>query len=424
MNFLDFCKTDLQRKVIAVWEDHGYVNASVYKALPDVSERTIRKIILAVKTRANEQGFSPQHDLLNPVPDTHKATRVTTAYKNGEPVMQWVRAEMELNPADEFDWSKITDAFKAEVQPYKPKSPPKHIKQDLLNCYVITDYHLGMLAEARESGDDWDLKKAEDTLVEWITQAVALSPDAEEGLFMQLGDGLHFDGHLPVTPSHGHILDTSCRPHDMVAAACRVFRLVCDVLLTKHKKVRVMCCTGNHDIYSSIWLRELLNHVYSNEPRLSVDMSPDVYYAYKFGDVGIYAHHGHKKRMGQVSDVFVRKFREIFGKTKHSYAHLGHLHHIDKSEKENNLMVLEQHRTLAASDSHASLGGWLSGRSASVITYHRAHGEVCRYTLSSTMVEPSVPRNEALISDLSSTLSDPLEDIPSFTQPAATSEDS
>ncbi|CBY88559.1 hypothetical protein [Pantoea phage LIMEzero] len=49
-------------------------------------------------------------------------------------------------------------------------------------------------------------------------------------------------------------------------------------------------------------------------------------------------------------------------------------------------MIVEQHQTLAAKDAYASRGGWLSKRSASVITYHCEHGEVARLTISPDML--------------------------------------
>ncbi len=69
----------------------------------------------------------------------------------------------------------------------------------------------------------------------------------------------------------------------------------------------------------------------------------------------------------------------MFGRTKYSYAHMGHLHHIDV--KENQMMVVEQHSTLAAKDAHSARGGYLSQRGASVITYSKHEGEVARATI-------------------------------------------
>jgi hypothetical protein len=77
----------------------------------------------------------------------------------------------------------------------------------------------------------------------------------------------------------------------------------------------------------------------------------------------------------------------MFGRTKYAYAHMGHLHHVDV--KENNLMIVEQHRTLAANDAYGARGGYLSGRDAKVITYHHDFGEVSRLIINSDMLHQS-----------------------------------
>jgi hypothetical protein len=94
-----------------------------------------------------------------------------------------------------------------------------------------------------------------------------------------------------------------------------------------------------------------------------------------------------------VDDVFASKFREIFGKTKYSYAHLGHRHHIQV--KESNIMLVEQHRTLSAPDAYASRGGWLSNRDAKVITYSKKYGEVSRISVTPEILKDAddKPRN-------------------------------
>jgi hypothetical protein len=142
---------------------------------------------------------------------------------------------------------------------------------------------------------------------------------------------------------------------------------------------------ANHDPVSQIWLREWFAVMYENEPRVTVDKSPNPFNAYEFGKVALFFHHGHKRKVNNVSEVFASQFREMFGRTKYAYAHMGHLHHIDV--KENNLMVVEQHRTLAPADAYSARGGWLSGRDARVITYDKRFGEVSRLTINSDMLK-------------------------------------
>ena len=88
--------------------------------------------------------------------------------------------------------------------------------------------------------------------------------------------------------------------------------------------------------------------------------------------------------MNDVSRTFAGIFRDIFGKTKYSYGHMGHMHHRDM--KECTLMVMEQHSTLAAKDAYSARGGYSSERGANVITYHKKFGEVSRNTLRPEML--------------------------------------
>ena len=124
---------------------------------------------------------------------------------------------------------------------------------------------------------------------------------------------------------------------------------------------------------------------YENEPRVTTDFNPDPYYNFNWGKVCLFYHHGHKRNLKNIDTVFVAKFKEAFGTSRHVYAHTGHLHH-DKVN-ETNLMTIEQHRTLAAKDSYASRGGWMSGRDSKVITYHKEFGEVHRSTINPDMLK-------------------------------------
>jgi hypothetical protein len=76
----------------------------------------------------------------------------------------------------------------------------------------------------------------------------------------------------------------------------------------------------------------------------------------------LFYHHGHRKNIKQVDTVFAGKFREIYGRTKYAYGHLGHFHSDELIST--NLMKVERHETLAGASSYESNGGWISGRSA------------------------------------------------------------
>lgn len=318
------------------------------------------------------------------MPDGHTLKGVS-AYldADGNVIGQWVKTrEDSVSTA----WREALDEFKADLPRAVLSEKPIQTSDNLLAQYTVTDAHLGMLAWGEETRDaDWDMGIAETLLLDWFAAAIEMAPPAHTAVFAQLGDLLHYDSMKSETPEHRHMLDADSRPQKMVRVVIRLIRRIIGMLLAKHQSVHVIMAKANHDPYSSIWLREILAVMYEDEPRLTVDVSPSEYYAYEFGETALFYHHGHRRNVKDVDSVFAGMFREMFGRCKHSYAHVGHLH--NDEAKDSNLMKVERHRTLAPMDAYAANGGYLSKRDAKVIVYHRAYGEVSRLTLSPEMVQ-------------------------------------
>ena len=380
--YLQFAKSQRQREIIEAVIKFGGLRKAAKKL--NCCYGTVSTTIERIRLVATKQGYSPEHDMVHVAPDPFIVKGTSTYYNNeGKPVGQWVKTALDQDKA-KIMMEEAIAAMSEEIPRILPLPPPEQSNSSLCNCYVITDYHIGMLSWREETGEDWDVRIAEDLIVKWFSQAIAQSPDAETAVFAQLSDFLHFDGMDAVTPASKHLLDVDTRFAKLVRSAIRVLRRVIDMLLLKHQKLHIIMADANHDPVSQIWLREWFAVLYENEPRVTVDRSPNPYNAFEFGKVALFFHHGHKRKVTNVSEVFAGQFREMFGRTKYAYAHMGHLHSIDV--KENNLMIVEQHRTLAPADAYAARGGWLSGRDAKVITYHKQFGEVSRITINSSML--------------------------------------
>ena len=376
--------TDRQKEFINVVNEN---NGNLHQAARslNITRQTIQNSFKLLRKKAALQGYSPAHDMTRTVPDGFKVKGVSTYYnKDGKPSGQWVKSSADSERQHQIMLDAI-EVMKEDIPRLSLMSPPPLGNHNLCNCYVITDYHMGMLAWDEEAGENWDIKIAEDLIVKWFKQAIAQSPDSNHAVFAQLSDFLHFDGMDAVTPASKHLLDVDTRFSKLVRSAIRVLRIIIDLLLSKHQTIHIIMADANHDPVSQIWLREWFSVLYENEPRITVDKSPNPYNAYEFGNTALFFHHGHKRNVGNVSSVFASQFREMYGRTKYAYAHLGHLHHVDV--KEDNLMIVEQHRTLAANDAYGARGGYLSGRDAKVITYDKRFGEVSRLTINSDMLK-------------------------------------
>lgn len=319
------------------------------------------------------------------VPDGHAIKGVSAFVDaDGRTIGKWIKTSEDAAQR-EAAMRAALDAFKDELPRAAPIQGPLFGNEMLLNQYTITDNHLGALAWDEETGGgDYDLAIGERLLVDWFEAAIRCAPPASKAVLAQLGDFLHYDSFKSITPEHGHVLDADSRYPKMVRTAIRVLRRVIGLLLAKYQEVELILCDDNHSPTAEVWLREMFAAFFEDEPRLKVNTHPGTYSYVEHGMVSLFYHHGHRRGIKDVDSVFVGKYREIYGRTKFSYAHIGHLHNDEL--KTTNLMKVERHETLAAPDAYAANGGWLSGRSAKVITYHREFGEVGRNVLTPDMV--------------------------------------
>lgn len=369
-----------------------YLNAlkaagSVPKAAQQlgVARSTLERSLRHLKARAASRGHSPQHDMTHVVPEGYRVKGVSTYYDNDGKVRgQWVKSKADDAAREQM----LRDAYEvlaADLPKVAPMQTLKRCISDLVTLYTLTDCHVGMYSWADETGDDWDLDIAEQTLLGCFVEMIKATPDAEVGFINQLGDFLHYDSLLPLTPTSGHVVDADSRYSKMVTTAVRILRRVITMALEKHNKVVVLLAEGNHDLASSVWLRVMFKSLYENEPRVEIIDSPLPYYVYEHGKTMLAFHHGHLKKNDQLPLLFATQFPELWGTTKWRYCHTGHRHHTD--EKEHSGMYVVQHPTLAARDAYAARGGWQSNRLVTSITYHKEYGQVVRNTVVPEMMQ-------------------------------------
>jgi hypothetical protein len=358
-------------------------NRKAAKAL-GIAHSTINRAVISIKRNAALRGYSPEHDMTRPVPSPYIVKGISTYYNaEGKASGQWIKSTLDNDLKNEA----IREGFEAmamDLPRLEPIKKPLITHDQLCNLFTITDFHLGMLANEKESGADWDLKIAEELLVSVFEQSILAAPHAKIGVINQLGDFLHSDGIMPITPTSGHIVDQDGRFAKIVTVALRLLRRVIDIALIRHEKVIVLMAEGNHDITSSIWLRVMFKALYEKEPRVTVIDSDLPYYQYQHGKTMLAFHHGHLSKNDSLPLLFASQFPKVWGDTTKRYCHTGHRHHVD--EKEHSGMKVIQHATLAARDAYASRGGWISEREATVITYHKEYGQVARHTITPEML--------------------------------------
>src|SRR5574340_1193960 len=245
------------KKFYADWVAAGRPKVADFARAQGVDQTTARRWlnkyaaelgIAAEDQHAALHGMAPDADMVHPVPAPYVVKGVSTYYdKEGQRAGQWVKTQLDQQAAHAAMLAAI-EALAVQLPRAKPAPKPKRTLGKLCTLYTLTDCHVGMRAWAPETGADWDLDIAEQTLTAAIDFLIAAS-----------------------------------RYSKVVAVATRILRRVIDAALKKHRRVVVVMAEGNHDMASSVWLRHRFGLLYENEPRVTVMDSELPYYVHVHG---------------------------------------------------------------------------------------------------------------------------------------------
>jgi hypothetical protein len=320
-----------------------------------------------------------------PAPDGHSVKGVSTLYgPDGEIKAQWVKtdtSEAERRAALEA----LVEAAVSKLPRLAPRPKVGKCLPRLMAGYPIGDAHIGMRAWREETGDDWDLAIAERVQCGAMAALVEAAPKAERAVIVELGDFYHYDGLEPVTTRSGHVLDADGRYAKMIAVGVKVMRQCIESALKRHDAVDVICLPGNHNETGALWLSATLHHLYEQDERVSVDMSPAMFRYFRHGKTLVGCHHGHTCKPDKLPGVMAADRAKDWGETEHRYWWLGHVHH--QQVKEHPGCIVESFNTLAAKDAYAAAGGWRAQRNMKAVVFHDEHGEVARHTVNARMFE-------------------------------------
>jgi hypothetical protein len=351
----------------------------------NVNPSAVDRAIQAVKKKAALQGFSPQHDMVRPVPEPFIVRGVSTYYdKDGKASGQWVKSKVDDQQVENMvrDFVEVMAESIKGLSPYIP--PPQHNTDDLMCVYPQGDPHFGMYAWWQDAGDDFDLDIAEKLTCGAIDRLIASAPNAKTALLLNLGDMFHADNQKNVTNS-GHQLDVDGRWAKVQQVGLKATIYCLQRLLEKHEKVIFRINRGNHDGHSSYALALMISCWFHNEPRIEVDLSPSTIWYYRFGKVQIASTHGDTIKGKDILSIMAADRPHDWGESKHRYCYLGHVHHSDLKEYQGG--IVEYFRTLAARDAWHQGQGYRAGRDMCCIVLHREHGEIERHRCDIGMIE-------------------------------------
>ncbi len=236
-----------------------------------------------------------------------------------------------------------------------------------------------------DASGSYDLDIGESMLAKAFTYLTGVAPAAPKCVIEFLGDFLHYDSPTPVTPTGKNSLDADGRFPKMVRAGVRAMRKSIELCLARHAQVHVIVEIGNHDLYSSVFLMECLTNVYENEPRVTVDTSPQHFHYFTHGKCLVGTHHGHGAKPEALPGIMAADRSADWGTTEHRYWRTGHVH--SKRQWDFPGCSVESFRILPPGDAWAHQKGYRSHRSMEAIVLHDVFGEAARYPVTPRMLE-------------------------------------
>ena len=337
----------------------------------------VKRSLKTMLSAAAERGYSPKFDQSHPVPEGQRIKGVSTCYKDGKIVQQWVKTAADKKSQQLVEFANELSDSVNRALPVMRATEQDNANSDLLAVYPIGDPHFGMLAWGEESGEDFDIDIAERHMRAAVFTLMSNSRQAKTALILNLGDFFHADNLEGRTRISGNNLDTDTRWPKVMRLGARLMRDVVEQALYNHDKVVVKNLIGNHDDQSSVALSLILDAFYSQNDRVEVDISPSMFFYFRHGKTLIGATHGHTAKTGDLTGIMASDVPRSWGETTNRYWLTGHIHQ-RRVEEVSGGVTVESFRTLAARDAWNSAQGYRPGRDMYSIIYSKAGGEIMR----------------------------------------------
>ena len=276
---------------------------------------------------------------------------------------------------------RIKDECIKEVKLYAPKYHAiETIKSEDTHLLVIdiADLHIGKLATAFETGEDYNsqiaVKRAKDGLQGILNKAKGFNID--KVLFVAGNDILHTDNTKRTTTA-GTPQDTDGMWYDNFIMAKNLYIDLLEKLLS-FADVEVVYNPSNHDLTHGFFLMQLIEaHFSKSTINFNVDLKHRK--AFKYGKNLIGTTHGDGAKIEHLPLLLATEFPILWSETKHRYIYSHHVHH--KTSKDFIGVTFETLRSPSGSDSWHHKNGYTGvPKAVEGYIHHKEFGQIARLT--------------------------------------------
>lgn len=249
----------------------------------------------------------------------------------------------------------------------------------------IPDLHLGKLCWAPETGNDYDLKIAEEAYDQAVVDLLkhAKTYDPERIVFLLGSDFFHSDT-LKGTTTAGTPLDMDGRFAKIFEVGFQIKKRAVERAMAAAGRVDAVLIPGNHDAISSFCLARAVAAQFSRDGRVFVDYGPSVRKYLRYGTTLLGFAHGNGVKRASLPMVMAQARKEDWAATTCREWHLGHLHTSKAFETmtidEQMGVVIRVISSLSGTDAWHYENGFVGNRRAGeAFVYEKDHGFVANF---------------------------------------------
>lgn len=240
------------------------------------------------------------------------------------------------------------------------------------------DVHIGKLARAFETGDEYNSKIAVLRVLDGVQGILDKTSgfNIDQILFVGGNDILHIDTPKRTTTS-GTPQDTDGMWYDNFLIAKQLYIDVLSMLLPV-ANVHFVFNPSNHDYTNGFFLADVIQTYFRNCENITFDCSIAHRKYYKYYNNLIGTTHGDGAKQGDLPLLMAHESKD-WSETKHRYIYTHHVHH--KTAKDHIGVTIESLRSPSASDSWHSRNGYTGvPKAIEGFLHHKEFGQISRIT--------------------------------------------
>lgn len=269
-----------------------------------------------------------------------------------------------------------------ELKKYSPKfTKIKREKYKESFCLVLDpcDLHLGKLASAYETGEDYNNNIAVSRVHNGINKLLNYSQGypLDKVVLIIGNDILHTDNTKRTTTS-GTPQDTDGQWYDNFLIGQKLYVNIIEKLLPL-ADVHVIHNVSNHDYMAGWYLAQVVQAYFRNCKNISFDCDMRHRKAFVYYDNLIGTTHGDGAKTLDLPLLMAQEFKKEWSNTSHRYIYTHHVHH--KTSKEHIGVTMESSRSASGNDGWHHRNGYQHAKQAIEAYLHsKQDGQIARFT--------------------------------------------